>query len=274
MPATEPADAVLIQTQTREWKWNRYLKAALHLPDWLDLGLEHRTRFETYDHPWRSSQPAGQTDSQIQQRSRVRVGLNGKYFKFLFEGQDSRVYLDGVESYVTTAIRNEMDVLQVLASVTVHNVLETGLHTDLHVGRLTMDFGRGRLIIRNDYRNTSNAFDGVHWQLGRDRSWRVRLFLVEPVLRDVVQPDEQSKRSVFWGTSIETDRVPRLRLNVYYFGLNDQRNAIVDRQRTFSTFGTRLYDVPKTGRIDYEIESVWQTGEKRQCRSFCPFPAY
>ncbi len=258
--ATEPADAVLIQT--REWKWNRYLKAALRLPDWLDLGFEHRTRFETYDHPWRRSQPAGQTDSQIQQRSRIRLGLNGEYVKFLFEGQDARVHLDGVESYVTTAIRNEMDVLQFMASITLNNVLGTGLRTDLHVGRLTMDFGRGRLIIRNDYRNTSNAFDGAHWQLGREQSWRIRLFLVEPVLRDVVQPDEQSQRSVFWGTSLETNDASPMRLNVYYFGLNDQRSVSVDRHRTFSTFGTRLYDEPKTGRIDYEIESVWQTGKK------------
>ncbi len=257
---TEPADAVLIQP--REWKWNRYLKAALRLPDWLDLGLEHRTRFETYDHPWRRSQPAGQTDSQIQQRSRIRLGLNGEYVKFLFEGQDARVHLDGVESYVTTAIRNEMDVLQLMASITLNNVLGTGLRTDLHVGRLTMDFGRGRLIIRNDYRNTSNAFDGAHWQLGREKSWRIRLFLVEPVLRDVVQPDEQSQRSVFWGTSLETNDTSPMRLNVYYFGLNDQRSVNVDRHRTFSTFGTHLYDEPETGRIDYEIESVWQTGKR------------
>ena len=123
MQIAEPADAVLVPA--REWKWNRYLKAALHLPDWLDLGLEHRTRFETYDHPWRRSQPAGETDSQIQQRSRVRLGLSGQSVKVLFEGQDSRVYLDGVESYVTTAIRNEMDVLQLMASFTVNNVLET-----------------------------------------------------------------------------------------------------------------------------------------------------
>lgn len=90
-----------------------------------------------------------------------------------------------------------MDVLQIMASTTVNNVLETGLRMDLHVGRLTMDFGRGRLIIRNDYRNTSNVFEGAHWRLGREKSWRIRLFLVEPVLRHVIQPDEQSQRSVF-----------------------------------------------------------------------------
>lgn len=59
-PVSEPADAVLIRT--KEWKWNRYVRSALNLPDWMDLGLEHRTRFGVYDHPWRSNQPLGRTD--------------------------------------------------------------------------------------------------------------------------------------------------------------------------------------------------------------------
>ena len=53
----EPADAVLNRRQ--EIEWTRYLKTATHLPDWVDLGLENRTRFESYDHPWRSNQVIG-----------------------------------------------------------------------------------------------------------------------------------------------------------------------------------------------------------------------
>ena len=70
------------------------MKTAMHLPDWIDLGLENRTRFESYDHPWRSTQKAGkgQTDSQVALRSRVRVGLGNGPFRFLFEGQDSRAF--------------------------------------------------------------------------------------------------------------------------------------------------------------------------------------
>jgi len=107
-PLPETADAVLIRS--KEWKWNRFLKSALKLPDWIDLGIEHRTRFEVYDHPWRTIQPLGRTDPQIQQRSRVRFGLKGGALKFLFEGQDSRVHLsDPSESdFLNTAVRNEL----------------------------------------------------------------------------------------------------------------------------------------------------------------------
>ena len=268
-PPAEPADAVLIRA--KEWQWHRYLKNVLNLPDWLDLGLENRTRFEVYDHPWRSSQPLGRTDPQVQQRSRIRLGLNGEFFKFLFEGQDSRVHLNHPRDFVNTSIKNEYDILQLFISATTKNVFGTGLRTDLHLGRLTMDFGGRRLIARNNFRNTTNAFDGIHWQLTRDKVWRIRAFLVEPVIRDSVQLDEQSQRFVFWGMYIETNHVPWIRFNAYYFGLNDQRFSTLSLQRTFSTFGVRLYEHPKNGLIDYEIESVGQTGNLGNTDHFAHF---
>ncbi len=165
----EPADAVL--NQRKELEWSRYLKTAMHLPDWVDLGIENRTRFESYDHPWRTSQSIGNgsTDPQIALRSRLRVGLGGNGpFRFLFEGQDARAYLDRERGdFRDTTTVNEYDILQLLGSLTLNNVGGSGLRTDVHFGRMTMDFGRRRLIARNDFRNTSNAFDGVHWQIGQ-----------------------------------------------------------------------------------------------------------
>ncbi len=259
-PVPETADAVLVLT--REWKWDRYVKSALNLPDWLDLGLSHRTRFGVYDHPWRSNQSLGRTDPQIEQRSRIRFGLTGDVFKFVFEGQDSRTHLDDPGDFVNNTIVNETDILQVLVSATARNLFGTGLRADLHVGRMTMDFGRRWLIARNGMRNTTNAFDGIHGQLAHGDLWRIRAFLVEPVIRDQTQLDEQSARNVFWGVYWETNQVPWLRTNLYYFGLNDQQTAIVARQRTFSTFGLRLFELPHTGRLDYSLESIWQTGKR------------
>jgi len=270
-PLPETADAVLIRS--KEWKWNRYLKEALNLPDWMDLGVEHRTRFEVYDHPWRTIQPLGRTDPQIQQRSRVRFGLNGGTFKFLFEGQDSRVHLNDLSEFdfLNTGTRNEYDILQVLVSATAKNVFGTGLRTDLHFGRLTMDFGNRRLIARNDFRNSTNAFDGLHWQLAKDTVWRVRAFLVEPVVRHQVQLDTQTKRFVFWGIYGENHQLPWFRLDVYYFGLNDQRLPAVNVQRTYSTLGGRLYENPQKSHVDYEIESAWQVGKLGNTDHFAHF---
>lgn len=269
----EPADAVL--NQRRELDWNRYLKTSLHLPDWIDLGLEQRTRFESYDHPWRASQAIGngQTDPQILLRSRLRVGLGGDGpFRFLFEGQDARAFLNRAPGdFRDTTTVNEFDILQLLGSVTVNNVLGSGLRNDFHFGRMTMDFGRRRLIARNDFRNTSNAFDGLHWQISQGQIWRLRAFFVEPVVRDDVSLDRQYDKSLFWGAYLESRQLPWLQIDAYYLGLNDQRAASGVDHRTYSTFGGRLYKDPRPGEIDYEVESAWQTGTRGVIDHFAHF---
>ncbi len=257
----ETADAVLILE--RETKWNRYLKTALHLPDWVDLGIENRTRFESYDHPWRSTQASGggQTDSQAVLRTRLRFGLGNGPFRFLFEGQDSRAYWNNAPGdFVNTTTVNEWDILQLFGSMTLDNVAGSGLRTDLHFGRMTLDFGMRRYVARNDFRNTTNAFDGVHWQISEGKTWRFRAFLVEPVIRDMVQLDEQSANSVFWGTYVESQHIPWLNANVFYFGLNDQRPQNGNLQRTYSTYGLRLFKSPAINEFDYMFEGAIQTG--------------
>jgi len=257
----ETSDAVLILE--RETKWNRYLKTAMHLPDWVDLGIENRTRFESYDHPWRSTQNigGGQTDAQAVVRSRVRVGLGNGPFRFLFEGQDSRAYWnDNPGDFVNNTTVNEWDILQLFGSVTLDNVLGSGLRTDLHVGRMTLDFGMRRYIGRNGFRNTTNAFDGVHWQIGQGKTWRFRTFLVQPVILEMVKLDEQSANSVFWGPYAESEHFPWFNMNVFYFGLNDQQLQNKNLHRTYRTFGLRLFKSPAINELDYDFEGAVQTG--------------
>jgi hypothetical protein len=258
----EPADAVL--NQRKELEWNRYLKTALKLPDWVDMGIENRTRFESYDHPWRSTQASGggQTDSQMVLRSRVRVGLGGNGpFRFLFEGQDSRAYSNNDPGdFVNNMTVNEWDILQLFGSLTVDNVAGSGLRTDLHFGRMTLDFGKRRYIARNNFRNTTNAFDGVHWQIGQGKTWRLRAFWVEPVIGDQVQLDEQTAKSVFWGTYLESQHFPWFNVNAFYFGLNDQQLQNKNLHRTYSTFGLRLFKSPAINELDYEFEGAVQVG--------------
>ena len=269
----EPADAVL--NQRKEIDWLRYEKSLLRLPDWLDLGFENRTRFESYDHPWRASQAigTGQTDAQIAMRSRVRIGLGGDGpVRFLFEGQDSRSFLDKDRGdFRDTTTVNEFDILQLLGALTLNNVLGTGLRTDVHFGRMTMDLGRRRLIARNDFRNTTNAFDGFHWQLSQGNTWRIRAFATQPVVRDEVRLDQQYHNLLFWGTYLESRHVPWFQVDAYYFGLNDQRVPNGTTHRTYSTAGGRLYKDPKPGEPDYEIETSWQTGHRGNTDHFAHF---
>lgn len=269
----EPADAVL--NQRKDIDWIHYKRSLLHLPDWLDLAMENRTRFESYDHPWRASQAVGngRTDAQIAMRSRVRIGLGGDGpLKFLFEGQDSRSYLDGDRGdFRDTTTVNEFDILQLVGALTVKNVFGTGLRTDAHFGRMTMDFGRRRLIARNDFRNTTNAFDGFHWQLAQEGTWRIRAFATQPVVRDDVRLDQQYHNFLFWGTYLESRHFPWFQMDAYYLGLNDQRLSNGTTHRTYTTAGGRLYKDPKPGELDYEIETTWQTGTRGMTDHFAHF---
>ncbi|WP_342349707.1 alginate export family protein, partial [uncultured Nitrospira sp.] len=183
----ETADASLIQD--KETQWNRYLKGAMGLADFVDLGIENRMRFESVSHPWRSTAKigGGRTDSQLALRSRVRFGLGNGPLRFLFEGQDSREYFNNKPgAFVNTSTVNEWDILQLFGSLTVDNVFGSGLRTDAHFGRMTLDLGSRRYVARNDFRNTTNAFDGFHWQIGKADTWRFRTFITEPVIRDEV----------------------------------------------------------------------------------------
>jgi len=257
----ETADAVLIQR--KEVEWARYLKTALNLHDWVDLGIENRTRFESLDHPWRPTANAGdgRTDSQIALRSRVRFGLGGNGpVRFLFEGQDSRTYGEEPGGFVNTTTVNEWDILQLFGSLTANNLMGSGLRTDLHFGRMTLDVGSRRYIARNDFRNTTNAFDGLHWQIAKDNLWRIRAFFVEPVIRDEVQLDEQNRKFLFWGAYLEHHQIPWMKVNAFYYGLNDQRWANNNLHRTYGTYGFRLFKSPGMNELDYELEGAVQIG--------------
>jgi hypothetical protein len=248
-------------------KWNRLAKAALNLPDWMEFSLSQRTRFESVSHPWRNGQSSA-TDVQLPLQSRVHVGVNHGPFWLMFEGQDSRTHFAGSNDFNTNTVTNQFDVLQLFGSATLHNINDTGLRADFHVGRMTLHIGSGRLVGRNGYRNTTNSFDGAHFAVGNDKNWRVRAFLTSPVQIDPVHLDESSSSRLFWGAVFETSQLSWLNAEAYYYGLNDKKQA--SKARTISTFGIRGYKSPAkankfkdqdSGQLDYEFEGAAQTGK-------------
>jgi hypothetical protein len=249
----ETADAVLV---SEDESWDRILHDALGLPAWLDLAVEHRTRFEFFEGPFRPGEP--DTQSQYPQRTRLRVGVDGPGpVRFLAELQDARTHGDGPRDFILLQT-DKVDVLQLFVTAKTLDLLGTGLRADLHLGRLTMDFGSRRLLARNRFRNTTNSFDGIHLQLGEGGVWRVRAFLTRPVVREPHYFDDDSSSKLrFWGVAYEDRRVDWLRLDASYFGLHDRRLGL-----EFHTLGIRGFRPEKPGRIDYELELIGQFGDR------------
>jgi hypothetical protein len=280
----EQPDHVLYRLS--EQKWNRLLRDSLNLPNWVEFSAQHRTRFESISHPWRRGQ-LGQTDMQVPMRSNFRLGVTQEMFSILFEGVDSRTnWQDLPNDFNGASLVNQADILQLFAAVKLENTFGTGLRTDIHFGRFTFEFGSTRLIGRNVFPNVTMAFDGLHVNVGRGKDWRVRAFLVEPVLLDSKQFDEQSSNQVFWGTVGEFKQHPWMIMEHYYLGIHD---AVSATRRVFSTFGFRMHKKPPTGDLlingvgnkghnrhilngatgmNYEIEGAVQTGTRGQTDFF------
>lgn len=258
-PPFEPADQIL--TRPSQTQWTRYLRSLMRLPEWIDLGVAFRLRGEVLTNPFRVGEFG--TDDQLPVRTRLRVGLNFAPIRVFLEFQDSRSFGQDPGEFVSTTLVNEHEIQQLHISASFQNTLHTGLRSDVHVGRLNLDFGRRRLIARNVFRNTTNAFDGGHLNIGDDALWRFRAFVVRPTTRSFGVLDEPFTESdtMFWGTYYETQHLPWLMTNLYYYGLNDVDPG-VSNQRQYSTFGGRFYHPPKKGEMDYEVESVWQVGTR------------
>lgn len=250
----ETADAVLVKEAT---SWDRVLHDALGLPGWLDLAVEQRTRFEFLEDPFRPGEP--DTQSQYVLRSRLRVGVDGpRGLRFLAEIQDARAYGNGPRDFTGSEF-DRIDVLQLFASASSTDLLGSGLRGDVHAGRMTLDLGGRRTLARNGFRNTTNAFDGVHFQLGSaEGRWRVRAFYTRPVIIDPGYfDDESTSNQRFWGLAFEDKRIAWLNLDVSYLGLRDRLGG-----REYQTFGARSLRAPKLRQLDYELEGIVQFGDR------------
>lgn len=99
--------------------------------------------------------------------TRLEAGLRyrGEKLQGQLEIQDSRVFNDRPLSPVATDAVNALEPIQ--AWVGTRWKLPGG-ELEGRLGRMTLDFGSRRLLARNQFRNTSNAFQGglLRWQGG------------------------------------------------------------------------------------------------------------
>lgn len=252
-------------------KWNRLAKAALNLPEWVELGFSQRTRFESSSHPWHTGQSSS-TNVQLPLLSRIRAGAFNENFGLIFEGQDSRTNLNEPGDFTggASAMENKFDVLQLMASARTKDLLGTGLRSDIDLGRMTLDIGSARLIGRNNFENITFSYEGVHADIGtNNKDWRVRTFLVSPLARYPNQADTGSWDRLYWGIHGEDKFTNWLTADAYYFGFQDHTNPNPSKYRDISNFGSRAYlqpvktaDLEKVfGAFDYDFETTAQVGK-------------
>ena len=255
----EYPDQVIIQEEA-EIKWTRYLSAAINAPQWLDIGLTNRLRWEGFDTPFEADQE--ENTKQWASRHRFRASARWQNFRAQLEFQGATSGEDSDSDVVGVSTFSAGNVQQFFVAHTLPNVLETGFRSDLHAGRINLDIGSRRLVARSRFGNTSQAFDGFHWNLADEGQWRFRAFFSEVSLNTDAKNRIglfTNSDSLFWGLSYENHQHPWSRIHLYYFGTDNDTNS-EEGARTHSTFGLRLYQPSKAGYYDYDGESVWQVG--------------
>jgi hypothetical protein len=245
-----------------------HLDQLLHVPEWLHLGLDFRTRYESYSQPVKKNETTGA--AQFSERTDVNLEARFKPFKFHMEFLDARpLYNYGLT--VSSRMENQNDVLQLYGSVGTDNFLGLSLPTELQIGKFTQDFGSRRLIARSHYNNVPHSFVGVHWTLGTRTDWEVRTFVMRPVQNHQTSPDSVPSNTLFSGMSYLDRRMPwfHTELYGYYISQNEQVQGTTGINQDQSTQGQladlytpgfRLFKPEAKATFDYEIESAYQFG--------------
>lgn len=237
-------------------------------PEWLFLEADHRLRFELLNDSFRVTRDTHQTAFLL--RTRVRAGIRPTSWLLIAgEFQDARVQGTDASIRLGTSIVNETDLLRAYVELKSHGPFG-GQHT-LQAGRLTLDVGDRRLVARNRFRNSSNAFTGVDWAWRDDEAHELRLFWTMPVERHATKADRESTRVQFFGGLAamnlpiqESESGPNHRLELFSFRLiEDDTVKHPTRNRRITTTGYRLFRKPSAGAFDYQLESVVQTGNMK-----------
>jgi hypothetical protein len=185
---------------------------------------------------------------------------------------DSRAYAAGPGSAVGTGEVNALEPVQAYVGADFGSVFGKGTSASLDAGRFTMALGSSRLVGRNNFRNTTNAFTGLKFEWRGKAKERLVLFYTYPqqrlpddkagILDNAVKLDHEGDDLVFWGGFFAKPKLAGgANLELYFYTLDEADTARrATRDRHIFTPGVRLFREPAAGELDYEFEYAYQFG--------------
>lgn len=206
------------------------------------------------------------------QLSRTQLGLRyqASGWSAEFEIHDSRAWGDKALSPVGTDDVNTLEPVNVKIRKTWQ--VDSSSAVSLTGGRMTLDYGSRRLLARNNFRNTSNAFQGVHLRRTSANA-TTDMFYTLPLQRRPDALDRDSLRDNefrldragqgerFWGASYDY-RYPQANSTLAAYVFRSQLSDRGDRpvaDRELWTAGSRL--TWQRNALDMEAEAAYQWGE-------------
>ncbi|SFL60880.1 alginate export family protein [Nitrosomonas communis] len=125
---------------------NHKTPLAAMAPDWLNLAIEHRTRYDVYDHGFTRAIPDG--NEQIHQRTRFLFEVKNIIdpLKFTLELSDLRTPLAEHGQEHNPIFANHFDFTQLRLDLLSKNFFGTGYGATFEVGRIILEYGESCLV--------------------------------------------------------------------------------------------------------------------------------
>ena len=163
------------------------LEEALGNPEGLEISASVRARYEALHNQFRPG--LDRNDELITFQTDIAAEYDGGPIRIGGELIDSRAYDGKRGGAVGTGEVNALEPVQLYVGADLGSVLGEGSETKIDAGRFTLNLGSRRLVGRNTFRNTTNAFTGVKAEWRYHDQSQLTLFYTYPQQR---LPDDKT----------------------------------------------------------------------------------
>jgi hypothetical protein len=234
---------------------------------WLDAGLEYRLRYEYRDDDLRRVNP-NDIDKPLLRRTRAWLGVKEVLdpLRFAVELTDSRENASHYQPDNRDV--NEMEFIQGYAelyfpSLFANDPRGNARPLSIRAGRMAFEALDRRMVARNEWRNTTNNFEGVRVQLGNDNNdWAVEGWSFHPITR-LLEDTDKPNLDVRFNALIAHWRPwsPSLTIEPHYFQLKQDGSAAnAFRERNIFAPGLRVHGRFANNAWNYDITVMKQHG--------------
>ncbi len=248
-------------------------QTALGLPDWLVVRGSFDARYESLDKRLRAGENGSNQGLFV--RTLLSMTVRDTFLEASAEIIDARVFGEPDDARTTTGQVDTAELLQGYIAGRFGDAFGKGDQLRVQLGRHTMDVGSRRLVARNVFRNTINAFTGVNAQWASAGGAKVRAFYTFPVQRlpgngdipllqdGTPEFDEERSAVRFWGLHAALpEALAGGDFEAYLLGLDESdASDLATSDRDLNTIGARWLKKPAAGDMHWELESAFQFGE-------------
>jgi hypothetical protein len=232
---------------------------------WLDIGLEHRTRYELRSNDLKRTQTG--IDQPFLLRTKAYLGIKEILdpLRGAVEFQDSRRY--NSKFPIDDRDVNEFELLQAYAELHFKKAFGEDDRTQdrplrLRVGRMAYEALDRRLLSTAPWRNTNNNFEGFRINVGQEvNDWELDLWGYQPVKRLPTAFDQRIENQWFYGIIGHWRKwSDMITLQPYYMGLTQDGSKTGQIDRQIYAPAVRGYGKVTGTKLDFDFNLMYQFG--------------